>query len=46
MNVAVTEAPKSYEEIVTKLVDMLRTATKKPGEEWSAETTQIGRAHV
>ena len=39
MNVAVTEAPKNYEEIVTKLVDMLRTATKKPGEEWSAETT-------
>ncbi len=39
MNMVATANYDGVDSIVTKLIDLLRTYTKKPGEDWTAKTT-------
>jgi acyl carrier protein len=39
MNMVATANYDGVDGIVAKLIDLLRTSTKKPGEDWSAKTT-------
>lgn len=39
MNMVATANYDGVDDIVAKLIDLLRTSTKKPGEDWSAKTT-------